>query len=428
MLMVSAILSCQFVLGLVVGSLLFAPWHARRRRFALRAATGLACLVGASGLLGEGPILSWTALAIMTFLVFLWVLLCFECDAVRTIFTLTCGYTVQHITSKLVYMVVMYLGYTRGFPGNPETLLLLVVANLVVCAPLYRGFTRPFLREGELTFNRVRTVLLAALFLVAAIYLSSLLEETFDMASPTYLVSYLCLSSLCVLLAVTVLCLEVTNCSVKRLETENSVLERLLEEDRASYERERQNMERINIRYHDLKQQYAHALAEERDELESEMRELRPLYHTGNKALDVVLSQKTEACEAVGIQLVCSVDGSALAGMRSYHVYSLFGNALDNAIECLSAVEDETRRVVRLDMGRIRDMVVIRVENYTPAEPMVRDGALLTTKREPEGHGYGMKSIRNVAEMYGGSAEFFVEDHVFRLVVTLPLKSVEGTP
>lgn len=423
------LISCQFTLGLLVGCLLFVPWEARRDHFALRAMAGLAGLVVGNELLATLSLPTWLRLTTLTLLVLLWVLLCFRCDVVRAIFTLTCGYTVQHMTSKVVYMLAMLLlAHLGEFPSNPAMLALLAAANVIVCVPIWHSFTRPHLLEGELRFNRVKTVLLAAAFLLAAIFLSSVLEDTLDVGAETYLVSYLCLNGLCVLLAVTVLSLELANCSIRRLEGENEVLERLLEEDRVQYERERQNMEQINIRYHDLKQQYTRALPDEREELESEMRELRPLYHTGSKALDIVLGRKTAACEDMGIQLVCSADGTALAGMRSYHVYSLFGNALDNAIECLERVHDRTRRVIRLDVERVRDMTLVRIENYTPDDPVVKDGELLTTKEDSAGHGYGMKSIRNVADMYGGSAEFFVEEHLFRLVVTLPLAAAEEAP
>ena len=52
--------------------------------------------------------------------------------------------------------------------------------------------------------------------------------------------------------------------------------------------------------------------------------------------------------------------------------------------------------------------------------PVVENGALVTTKEDSESHGYGMRSIKGVAEKYGGTAEFFVRDHVFYLVVALP--------
>ena len=65
-------------------------------------------------------------------------------------------------------------------------------------------------------------------------------------------------------------------------------------------------------------------------------------------------------------------------------------------------------------------MAVIRVQNYTPAPPTLRDGAIVTTKQDTEEHGYGIKSIKSIAELYGGTADCFVEDSIFYLVVTFP--------
>ena len=158
-------------------------------------------------------------------------------------------------------------------------------------------------------------------------------------------------------------------------------------------------MEKINIRYHDLKQQYSRATDEERARLEEEMDNLNLRYLTGNKALDITLTQKSALCGQAGIQLVCSADGSCLEDMKHYHIYSLLGNALDNAIECLTQVNDASKRVITLDISRCRDMAVIRVQNYTPAPPMLRDGAIVTTKQDTEEHGYGIKSIKSIAEL-----------------------------
>lgn len=151
---------------------------------------------------------------------------------------------------------------------------------------------------------------------------------------------------------------------------------------------------KINIRYHDLKQQYSRATDEERARLEEEMDNLNLRYLTGNKALDITLTQKSALCGQAGIQLVCSADGSCLEDMKHYHIYSLLGNALDNAIECLTQVNDASKRVITLDISRCRDMAVIRVQNYTPAPPTLRDGAIVTTKRDTEEHGYGIKASK----------------------------------
>lgn len=418
--MIRLIISHQFTIGLLLGVCLFAPWDERRKHFVPRAAVGTPLLIALEQLLRGVVARGMAMLLVQVVLSYLLVRACFSCGRVHAVFTVTCAYTVQHITSKLSYMVVIPVMLLYGRPDDWVVLVLLALVNAAVCVPLFLYFTRHVLGDGRLLFNSVRTVVFSALFLVAAIYLSSVLEANLDSAAPTYLTSYLALNSLCVLLAVATLSLELTNCSVERLESEKNVLERLLEKDRLEYERAKGEMERINIRYHDLKQQYASVSADEQTRLEGEMRSLTPHYFTGNKALDVVLSQKTAACEQGGITLVCSADGEALTGMRSYHVYSLFGNALDNAIECLASVDDQSKRMIYLGVGRKGDMVVIRVENYTPADPVIRDGSLQTTKADVNNHGYGVKSIRNVAETYGGSADTFVMDHVFFLVVTMP--------
>lgn len=418
---VDFITSNQVIIGLLVGACIFAPRDARRSHFAARVTLGVAALLALSELLYMTSMPSILNLTTFVALVFLWVLLCFDCSLVHAVFTATCAYTVQHITSKLTYMLVIGL-VMKGVPLPAwSTLAALVAINALVCVPLYLYFTRGLLKDGRLMFNSARTVLFAAFFLVVAVFLSSVLEENLDSAAPTYLSSYLSLGAFCTLFAVTILSLELTNCGVKRLETENSVLERLLEKDRLQYEQARDNMEKINIRYHDLKQQYSRVPAEERAGLEDEMKSLNLRYFTGNKALDIVITQKAAICAEKDVQLICSADGEALGGMKSYHIYSLFGNAIDNAIECLEKVEDRSRRTITLNLTRMGDMAVIRVENYTPEEPVVENGALVTTKDDASSHGFGVKSIKGIAEKYGGTAEFFVRDHVFYLVVALPV-------
>lgn len=418
---VDFITSNQVMIGLLIGACIFSPWDSPRSGFVARALLGTAGLLALSELLYMTSLPSILNLTAFVALVFLWVLLCFDCSAVHAVFTATCAYTVQHITSKLTYMVVIGL-VMEGVPlPSWSATVLLAAFNVLVCVPLYLYFTRGFLRDGQLMFNSVRTVLFAALFLVVAVFLSSILEDNLDSTAPTYLSSYLSLGAFCTLFAVTILSLELTNCGVKRLETENSVLERLLEKDRLQYEQARDDMEKINIRYHDLKQQYSRVSAEERAGLEDEMKSLNLRYFTGNKALDIVVTQKAATCAEKGIQLICSADGEALGTMKSYHIYSLFGNAIDNAIECLEKVDDRSKRTISLTLARSGDMAVVRVENYTPEDPTVENGELVTTKDDAKSHGFGVKSIRGVAEKYGGTAEFFVRDHVFYLVVALPI-------
>lgn len=75
-----------------------------------------------------------------------------------------------------------------------------------------------------------------------------------------------------------------------------------------------------------------------------------------------------------------------------------------------------------------REMAVIHIENYTPAPLVQRNGEYVTTKENPSGHGYGLKSIRNIAELYSGTADCFVEDSIFCLLVTFPCAELNARP
>lgn len=414
----------QIILGMLGAACLFVPWTMRRRYFPLRAALGTVLLLALMEFFSAVHTPLTLNLLLSTVLLALLIWACFDCGVTHAVFSATCAYAVQHITSKLTYMVLQPW-MLRGEMAKEAPFWLLVLTNAIVCAVIFFGFTRRVLLRGELLFDSTKTVVYSGLFLTVAVYLSFVLESNLDRAADTFLTSYLALNALCVLFAVAILSMEFSNCSIKRLENENMILARLLENDRQRYEQARQNMEKINIRYHDLKQQYSRAGEEEREKLEAEMKELKLYYYTGNKALDIALTQKAGICQDAGIQLVCSVDGQCLSGMTHYHIYSLLGNAIDNAIECLAKVEDGDKKVIDLSISRRGDMAVICVENYTPELPVLHDGALVTTKADPTGHGYGMKSIKNIAELYGGTADYFVEDGVFYLLVTLPYMEVK---
>lgn len=358
----------QIIFGMLGAACLFVPWGIRRRYFPLRVILGTALLLA----LMESFSTAATPLTLNLLLsaVFLALLIwaCFDCGIIHAVFSATCAYAVQHITSKLTYMALQPW-ILRGGMAKEAPFLMLLLTNSVVCSLIIFFFTRRVLLRGELMFDNTKTVVYSCLFLTVAVYLSYVLERNLDRADSTYLTSYLALNALCVLFAAAVLSMEFSNCSIKRLENENMILEHLLESDRQQYEQAKKDMEKINIRYHDLKQQYSRATDEERAQLEAEMKALNLRYYTGNKALDIVLTQKARICDGAGIQLVCSVDGGCLSGMTHYHIYSLLGNAIDNAVECLARVDDAAKKVIRLDIGRCGGMAVIRLENYTPTPP-----------------------------------------------------------
>lgn len=142
---------------------------------------------------------------------------------------------------------------------------------------------------------------------------------------------------------------------------------------------------------------------------------------TGNETLDVLLAERSIVCKGRGIQLDYIADGAKLDFLKPGEVYSLFGNALDNAIEAVTPLEPD-RRYIGLQVRAERGMLLIRMENCA-AEPLhFVDGLPQTTKGDARWHGFGVKSIRRIVQQHGGTLTMQAQDGMFRLVALLPLK------
>ena len=164
-----------------------------------------------------------------------------------------------------------------------------------------------------------------------------------------------------------------------------------LESQHQEYLASKENIESIGRLAHDLKHQIAALRAEVDPEhaaagfeqLEASVAQVSAQQHSGNPVLDVILTTKMRTCADRGITLTAVADGKLLEGMSSMDIASLFGNALDNAIEATSKLPDPQQRLIRLALYGQGQFTVIRVENYYDSA-LKKDstGALRTTKRD----------------------------------------------
>lgn len=79
------------------------------------------------------------------------------------------------------------------------------------------------------------------------------------------------------------------------------------------------------------------------DEIEKSVSLYDANVKTGNTVLDTILTEKSLLCYKKGIILSCVADGENIAFMEDADVYSLFGNALDNAIEAVLKLEEQRK-------------------------------------------------------------------------------------
>lgn len=211
---------------------------------------------------------------------------------------------------------------------------------------------------------------------------------------------------------------------------ELDAIKNILQNQYIQYRQSRESIDLINRKYHDLKHQIAVLRAEEDpdrraaflDRMEEEILHYEAQNKTGNSVLDTVLTGKSLYCAKHRIKLTCVADGSHLAFMDIMDVCTLFGNALDNAIEYELSIPDKEKRLIHLEVYVRKGFLVIRCENYCPNPPVFENGLPVTTKADREYHGYGLKSIRYTAEKYGGSMAVEASDGWFQLTLLFPLQ------
>lgn len=90
--------------------------------------------------------------------------------------------------------------------------------------------------------------------------------------------------------------------------------------------------------------------------MEQEIRSYEAQNKTGNEVLDTILTSKSLYCQQHGITLTCVADGAALDFMDTMDLCSLFGNALDNAIESVEKLPDSEQRLIHLVVTRKRTL------------------------------------------------------------------------
>lgn len=138
--------------------------------------------------------------------------------------------------------------------------------------------------------------------------------------------------------------------------------------------------------------------------------------NTGNKSIDIIIKEKSLLCDSHNIDFTYIIDGDKLSFMHKADLYSLFGNALDNAIEAAKQSELD-KRVIILRVSGKDGICKILIENSYVTAPEIIDGLPQTTKADKANHGFGVKSIKMIVEKYNGEIDFAIENDRFSLMI-----------
>ena len=212
--------------------------------------------------------------------------------------------------------------------------------------------------------------------------------------------------------------------NIKQLKTELTITSQLLNKAEEQYKQNKENVDLINIKCHDLKHQIrnfgnkANISNETVKELENIINIYDSNIKTNNDALDLILTEKSLLCQKKNINLKCFADCSKLNFITEADLYSLFGNMIDNAIEAVTKIEDVNKRSISLIVRNALSCTSIFISNYYEGKIILdNNGMPKTTKANNGYHGYGLKSIKLIVDKYDGDFKIDIKDSIFMIQI-----------
>ena len=394
---------------------------------AAAAAAGAGALAVVAGiqaallLAGEDPTLVLTLLPLTAYLPAILALhLISRSGFFQTMAVWTVGIMVSFVLNSTLKILSLAYGRFSQLPGWQFELGTTALLALLAAALVFLVFR--FLREPFRTYvlrNQTGWLLLCFPVLMVFLLLSYFSSTTTNVTA-LVLLTLTAVSIFLVLVRVLVLAV-----SMRKMEETEREVSRQLELQRREYERARDRLRQGRAYRHDMRhhllvleglarRENAEGILDYIESLSGQLSQIAGENYCENAAVNAVLS----ACVGQAREAGCSVTAEVrLPGQLPFDkldICVVLANALENAVHACGKVEKERRQIradVELDeAGKLR----ILVTNPCP-EPLKFDDEGLPAVPRREGHGIGLRSIRAVAEKYGGLFRCSQEEGMFRL-------------
>lgn len=279
-----------------------------------------------------------------------------------------------------------------------------------------------FVDKTILAMKKKEWILIVSVFLISVLsfgVIQTAINET-TLSEETTLMLMMCEIGL---FALNIICLYITISLNKsnRAAEELKLKEQQLKNDIQYAETVRSQYQEIRRIRHDIKQQLAtvSGLQFERkydkaqkyiSEVTDSIEQLDMFMDVGNDFVNAILNSKLSIAKSKGIEVLCNFSGK-VEGINEYDLCNLMGNVLDNAIEAAERSGDNA--VVEVSLFSDKHKLVFTVSNSISKSVLNSNPKLKTVKDKPELHGFGVQTIKTIADKYDGNVDFYEEDLVF---------------
>ena len=336
------------------------------------------------------------------------------------------GYAIQDLAGHLKALVLLAGGWTSSGVGIAVNTAIDITLMLVIFFFIWRMLRDHGGNGEEYLDNRYKALLSLSVMLIC-LGMGRLTNGNPDRNTLAQIAE-----NIYAILVSGLLLLSVYGSSARaKLTHDVGALREMMHLQRVQFESNRENVQLVNEKYHDINKLLSsltlHVPEKQIENLRTEISSYDAQTHTGNEALDVVLTERRLHCNARNIELTIMADGQILSFMEELDIYALFSNLLSNAIEAVEKLPKDMERFIILKVSQSGNMVTIHEENPCAGEIAFENGLPQTTN-DPEWHGFGMRSMERVAEKYGGTLTVMQKESLFLADILLfsPEKPVQS--
>lgn len=149
--------------------------------------------------------------------------------------------------------------------------------------------------------------------------------------------------------------------------------------------------------------------------------EMNVLVYTDNDILNAILGFLSGKCSASDIALRTNILSSDISYFLPVDICIILTNLITNAIE--ASVRSQGKEIL-LELSVQCNYYCIRVANQIEKSVLESNPMLITTKKDKTAHGFGVASVKMLAEKYDGMTSFYERNGQFIADVWLKLSDL----
>lgn len=210
---------------------------------------------------------------------------------------------------------------------------------------------------------------------------------------------------------------------------ENELVDNKKDMEHKYYEKLEDNNEKVRKLYHDMKNHLMciGSLCDNDESIDyinnlnKELVGLDRTFNTGNRVLDIILSEKKTTCLEKDIKLTTEIDFSRSDFIDMLDISAIFSNSIDNAIQACDKINDNSiPKKINIRVKYVNNFCIIKIINSKVNEIFKKKDKILTDKKDGFMHGLGISNIKDAVQKYDGNVVIDYTENEFVLTAMIP--------